>query len=104
MPATLIAPRRYASGISEKADRLLTTSAVQVVAAGETSVTARVRSDHHGLVAVTWSCLDGWHCTCPAFGRCSHVEAVAAVTTRSPRSQPNPKIDECASARRRKRS
>lgn len=25
----------------------------------------------------------GWHCTCPARGRCSHVAALKLVTTRS---------------------
>lgn len=78
--------------LEAKAGRLLGDGAVQVVVALEDRIAARVRSDHHGIVDVAWSRLDGWHCTCPAWGRCcSHVEAVARVTTRSPRrplSQP----------------
>ena len=74
------------AAVEAKAGRLLGDGAVQVMVALEDRIVARVRSDAHGIVDVSWSRLDGWHCTCPAYGtRCSHVEAVRRVTNRSPR-------------------
>lgn len=29
----------------------------------------------------------GWHCTCPARGRCAAVEALALITTRRPAAE-----------------
>jgi hypothetical protein len=59
--------------ITEKADRLLLTGHVTVVA-----YSAIVRGDH-GLYAVRREG-DRWKCTCPALKRCSHIDAVERVT------------------------
>jgi uncharacterized Zn finger protein len=70
------------TALATKATRLLGTRSVHVLVATADVVTARVRGDH-GIYDVRWSRLDGWRCTCPYRGRCSHQEAVAEVTMRA---------------------
>ena len=67
--------------VEEKADRLRAEARVQVKFCTEGVVSAAVRGDH-GVYDVQWSRLQGWTCSCPAFKRCSHVEAVCSVTMR----------------------
>jgi hypothetical protein len=69
------------TAVATKATRLLSSRSVHVLVATADVVTARVRGAH-GIYDVRWSRLDGWHCTCPYRGRCSHEEAVAEVTMR----------------------
>jgi len=67
--------------IVDKATRLRCDGRLQVLFATDQLVQARVRGDH-GVYDTRWSRLQGWSCTCPAYGRCSHQEAVASVTMR----------------------
>jgi uncharacterized Zn finger protein len=66
----------------EKPGRLLTTGAVQITFATDQIVSARVRGDSGPIYDVRWSRMAGWDCTCPAYRSCTHIEAVAQVTTR----------------------
>lgn len=65
----------------DKASRLLATRSVQVRYANQDTVAASVLGDH-GLHDIRWTRMTGWSCSCPAFGRCSHLEAVSSVTMR----------------------
>jgi hypothetical protein len=65
----------------EKSTALLAGRRVGLMFASEATVTGRVRGDH-GPNEVRWSRLTGWSCSCPGWGRCSHIGAVLAVTMR----------------------
>lgn len=71
--------------LTNKATRLLTKGRVQVIWATDQAISARARGDSGGIWDIHWSRLLGWSCTCPAYGECSHVRAVANVTTRNVR-------------------
>jgi uncharacterized Zn finger protein len=73
----------------EKPGRLLTTGAVQIMFCTEGVVTARVRGDSGPIYDVRWSRMAGWDCTCAAYRSCTHIEAVAQVTTRPISQHPN---------------
>ena len=63
--------------LDAKAARYLTSGRV-VVTCGEGEIAATVRGD-----TGTWRLFrepDRWRCTCPAWRRCSHLEAVERVT------------------------
>jgi hypothetical protein len=62
--------------VREKADRLLTSGAVEVSCA-ENGLTATVIGDHGRYLLIREP--DRWRCTCPARVRCSHLEAVERV-------------------------
>jgi uncharacterized Zn finger protein len=62
-----------------KARRLLAEGRVTVQFVGDHEIRAHVRGGTAEVYAVTWS-PDGWACSCPALGRCSHVRAVQLVT------------------------
>jgi hypothetical protein len=68
--------------VAEKANRLRADAQMQVVWATDQLIQAKVRGDH-GIYDVRWDRLQGWSCSCLAFGRCSHTEAVSSVTMRS---------------------
>lgn len=64
-----------------KASRYLSEGRITVVRVDGDIADAVVRGDsgeHH----VGHDPARGWHCTCPARGRCSHVAALKLVTTR----------------------
>jgi uncharacterized Zn finger protein len=65
--------------ITRKAHRLLLAGHVAVKSADAHLVLASVRGDSGPIYDVRWSHLQGWSCTCPAYGRCSHEDAVAHV-------------------------
>lgn len=67
--------------VAEKAARLRSEAKVQIKWATDQLVVAAVRGDS-GVWDIRWTSLQGWHCTCPAYRRCSHIEAVASVTMR----------------------
>ena len=67
----------------QKPARLLTTGAVQIMWATDGVISARVRGDSGGIYDIRSTRLAGWSCSCPAFRRCTHIEAVSQVTTRS---------------------
>jgi len=67
--------------IAAKAALLRQEARLQILFATDQVISARVRGDS-GIYDVRWDRLEGWHCTCAAWGRCSHVEAVASVTMR----------------------
>jgi len=71
--------------VVEKADRLRSEARVQIKWATDQLVQAAVRGDS-GVWDCRWTRLQGWSCSCPAYGRCSHVLAVASVTMRSVRA------------------
>jgi uncharacterized Zn finger protein len=61
-----------------KARRYLTEGRVILDRVGPHEVGATARGDgqvHH----MGWTPTRGWHCTCPAKGRCSHLLAVGLV-------------------------
>lgn len=61
-----------------KAKRLLVESRVIIRKVDERGVFASVRGDSGLIRTVTYS-LSTWSCNCEARGRCSHIQAVAAV-------------------------
>jgi hypothetical protein len=66
--------------IAEKAARYLAKGRLTVTRVSGDLADAIVRSDsgeHHVSHDPA-----GWHCTCPARGRCSHAEALRLVTVR----------------------
>ena len=67
--------------INDTATRLLAEKHVQVKFATDGLISAAVRGDH-GIYDVQWTRLQGWACTCQAFGECSHRRAVTNVTMR----------------------
>jgi hypothetical protein len=71
-----------ATTTAEKPGRLLSSGCVQIIFATDELVQARVRGDSGPIWDVRWSRLDGWDCTCPAYGECTHRKAVAQVTMR----------------------
>ena len=73
------------SVIELKANRLLGNRAVQIKFCTEGVISAAVRGDS-GIHEIRWTRNQGWDCSCPAYGRCSHVLAVASVTMRSVRT------------------
>lgn len=60
-----------------KARRLLIEARVTVEAAGPGYVAATARGD--GDVHVCGYARGRWHCTCPAYGRCSHTLALGLI-------------------------
>ena len=69
--------------VAEKADRLRSEARLQIKYCTEGLIQAAVRGDS-GVHDVRWTSMQGWSCSCPALvRRCSHVETVASVTTRS---------------------
>jgi uncharacterized Zn finger protein len=66
----------------EKPARLLSTGAVQITFATDQIIAARVRGDSGPIYDVRWSRMAGWDCTCAAYRSCTHIAAVAQVTTR----------------------
>lgn len=68
--------------VAEKADRLRSEARVQIKWATDQLVQAAVRGDS-GVYDVRWTRLQGWDCSCPAYGHCSHEQAVASVTMRT---------------------
>jgi len=73
--------------VLEKARRLLSTGQVQIMAADQDRVTARVAGDSGGLYQVRWD-RGAWSCTCANYGTCSHRLAVANCTMRPPAQSP----------------
>lgn len=69
--------------VGDKARRLRHDARLQILFATDQVIWARVRGDH-GVYDVRWDRMDGWHCSCPAWGMCSHAEAVRSITMRSP--------------------
>ena len=69
----------------QKAARLLAEGRVQIIRAADVGITARVRGDG-GIYDIAWDRdrFVGWHCSCAAYARCSHLVAVQWVTVRSP--------------------
>ena len=63
-----------------KGRRLLTEARIRVIDANEHDNTYafEVRGDHAALYAVTYDA-DGWACTCPTRGLCSHLVAAMLV-------------------------
>jgi hypothetical protein len=61
-----------------KARWLLVANAVNVRLVTADRIVAFVRGEH-GTYGVELS-PDGWHCGCPSFRPCSHIEAVKLVT------------------------
>lgn len=59
--------------IEEKAERLLLTGSVTIVA-----YHALVKGDHGTYAVIREG--NRWRCTCPARKKCSHIEAVERVT------------------------
>lgn len=70
-----------------KGRRLLTEGRLRVSEADEYAATAlaEVRGDS-GAVYVVRHDEDGWHCDCPARGRCGHVVALQLVVVLEPRA------------------
>ena len=68
--------------VDEKATRLLIEHRLQIVLATDKAIAARVRGDS-GIWDVYWSKFEGWTCSCPCWGRCSHIQAAVDVTMRS---------------------
>ncbi len=65
-----------------KARRLLSEGRVTISRVDEEVIVADVRGDSAEMYAVTWD-PDGWACSCPALGRCSHVRALMLVVLRT---------------------
>jgi len=61
-----------------KARRYLTEGRVLVTGVSGDTVNAVVRGDA-ALHRVHYDPRRGWRCTCPALGRCSHLQAVGLV-------------------------
>jgi uncharacterized Zn finger protein len=78
--------------VLEKANRIRSGAALQIKWATDQLVQARVRGDH-GVYDVRWTRLQGWGCSCPAYGRCSHAEAVASVTMRRISERKHSQVD-----------
>jgi len=73
-----------------KALRLLTQGRVFIRSVTSIAVVADVRGDEGALYLVVGEA-QGWSCSCPAVGRCSHALAVARVTLRPlPQDGPGP--------------
>jgi len=64
--------------VTDKAHRYLTEGRVVVSFAAPGVVNATVRGDAD-IHEVTYE-RGGWHCTCPARGRCAHLLAVGLIT------------------------
>ncbi|MDP8975748.1 MAG: hypothetical protein M3N28_05145 [Actinomycetota bacterium] len=62
-----------------KGRRYLTEGRVILERVDRHAVVATARGDGH-VYRCGWSPLSGWHCTCAARGRCSHLVALGLVT------------------------
>lgn len=67
--------------VETKVTRLLAERQVQIRFCSDGVISATVRGDS-GIYDVRWTRNQGWTCPCACRGRCSHVEAVSAVTMR----------------------
>ena len=63
--------------VRAKAERLLAEGRVRVDLASGSTAHVSVRGDSATYVVVRGR--GGWRCTCPAWGRCSHLEAAMLV-------------------------
>ncbi len=70
--------------VMAKPERLLAEGRVHIRFATDQLTSAVVLGDH-GLYEIEWSRDGGWQCSCPCQRQCSHIRAIAAVTTRAPR-------------------
>jgi uncharacterized Zn finger protein len=72
-----------------KARRLLAEARIRILEANDYAGTlaAEVRGDSSAVYVVAHDA-DGWHCTCPTRGLCSHVRALMLVTVMAPRKTP----------------
>jgi hypothetical protein len=65
-------PQTYA-----KANRYLTERRIAIIKRSKTTAIAYVQGDHGNYI--TGGSDNGWTCTCPAHGTCSHIIAVEAL-------------------------
>ncbi len=71
-----------------KARRLLTEGRVRVLNANEDDgfVSAEVRGDSARIYTVSYDAGDnGWRCSCPTVGVCSHIRTVMLIVVCEPR-------------------
>jgi len=61
--------------------RYLAESRLTIEQVGADGIRARCRGSGADYL-VTWTAREGWRCSCPALGRCSHVIALQSVTVR----------------------
>lgn len=66
-----------------KAARLLASGRVTIRRLNDDVIVADVRGDSADVHEVGWD-PEGWRCSCPAVGRCSHVRALMLVVLRAP--------------------
>jgi uncharacterized Zn finger protein len=62
-----------------KATRLLNCGRLTVEWIDASTIRATCRGDSGEVYGVGYDPDAGWHCTCPSFGRCSHVLALQRV-------------------------
>lgn len=68
----------FASGkVTAKADRLLTSGAVTVIAADAWRMSVAVVGDHGRYEVLRRR--GGWSCSCPCWGRCAHLTAALLI-------------------------
>lgn len=75
-----------------KASRLLTEARLQVTFVNTVLVVGMVRGDSGERYEVACS-PSGWTCTCPSFGRCSHIYALQRVTLKPATTNPQRAAD-----------
>lgn len=72
-----------------KSRRLLSEARIRILEANEDAGTlsAEVRGDSSAIYVVSHDA-DGWACSCPTRGLCSHVRALMLVTVMASRERP----------------